>query len=335
MKRIITTSLSVAMASFLFVGCGSSSSDDGDKVTPAEITEDSSRAVMENLITNPSNFDNVKVDVTDTASIDRALESLECTTGSVKIDRDTDGFNYNNYNQMRINILTYDNCKTATGDILDGKIKLEYNPKFTLNTDVVDMNEANAIKVADKNITILANYTFSNTAGYKIEILKNSRVETSSIADSDFQYETLTIDANLGGTNYKVENLKTRTYSKSLTTKICYQSGRIYIDNATQYFDIKEDLNCYNEFIWSDITLQAVGEVELHGNLNSEEVPNILTLEASGQNQITAYKNGSMLETFDTNFIAPIIIEETEITDTNLTDINATDINITDTNLSK
>ena len=292
MKKIITTGLSIAVASFLFMGCGSSSSEDKNKTSPADVTEKNSKMVMEDLITNPKNFDDVNYSVGEL--IKRSVTNVQCQSGYVKIQRDID--NFKNLEEKRKNILTFNRCKNNSGEIFDGQVELEYIPHIT---SYLNLTEKTLIESADKNITILKTYTYFNGSDYNITIEKGSRLESNLDENGNYRYKTLTIDAIVDGKNYKSNNIKTRTYAKSTTmTKLCYLSGRIYIDNSTKYLDIIEDNSCINEFIWVNSNLQAGGQVELISGDVEEDLK--LKLEATNQNQITAYKNGNILVTFDT-----------------------------------
>jgi len=283
------TTVKVVLLSTLigFVGCGGgSSSSSKSEVSPAEITKDSAQEVALNLIVDPLDFSKVRYDETGETLNERFLKTTTypCDDGgALSIDRTIDGFSVNNFLDKRKNTLTYAECKSGAGEYFNGEIELEYIPRFPEDIELSQITEENAIVLSDKNVTILSDYTYESST-YKIDILKDSRYESALDETNTYKSEKLSLSAIKDEKSYKIESLNTRVYSKDNIKRVCFKSGRVYIDNATSYFDIKEDNLCINEFVWVDGKLQAGGEVELIG---ADE--GVLKLLATDQNQITAY----------------------------------------------
>jgi|GEM_PF-5267798 len=282
-----------------FIGCGGgSSSSKKDSITPAEITKSSADEVANNLIVDPINFSKVRYQETG-KSIDKKflkLSTYPCSSGTLEIDRTYDKFSIDNFLKPRESILNYKMCRTKSGELFNGKIELKYTPLFPEDIELSQITEENAISLSDKNISILEDYTYQS-GNYKLDIKRGSRFESALDRETKYRNEELTIQAiKDGNISYRVDSLNSRTYSKDNIKRVCFKSGRVYINSAKNYFDIKDDSLCINEFVWVDGELQAGGEVELIGK-NGD----ILKLQATDQNELTAYLNGVELEVIKSN----------------------------------
>jgi hypothetical protein len=283
-----------------FVGCGGgSSSSKRESITPAEITKSSAVEVVKNLIVDPIDFSKVRYQETGKSIDKKFLKSstYPCSRGgTLEIDRTYDKFSIDNFLKPRENILDYKMCKTASGEFFNGKIRLKYTPLFPEDIELSQITEENAIVLSDKNVSILEDYTYQK-GSYKLDIKKGSKFESALDKDTGYKSEKLTIRAlRDGNISYRVDSLNSRIYSKDNIKRVCFQSGRVYINNVKNYFDIKEDNLCINDFVWVDGELQAGGEVELVGKDG-----NILKLQATDQNEISAYLNGEELEVIKSN----------------------------------
>jgi len=291
-KGIKVILLSTMVVSFSGCGGGSSSSDK-IKVSPAPITKNSATEATQNLIIDPIDFRKVRYQETGKSLNQKFLKasSYDCGKGgNLIIERTIDKFSVNNFLDSRENILTYTECKTDAGEFFNGKIELKYTPRFPEDIELSQITEENAIELSDKNLSILEDYTYENSS-YKIDIKKGSKFESALDESKIYKNEKLTISAFKDEKGYKIDSLNTRVYSKDNIKKVCYKSGRVYINSNLNYFDIKEDDSCVNEFVWVDGKLQAGGEVDLIGENES-----VLKLIATDQNQITAYLNGEELD---------------------------------------
>ena len=306
MKNRLKIGLSI-LATTLLVGCGGSSSSDSNNNqtdsnnsssnSTSEITEDNLKEVTQTLISNPKNFDTVKYTTTEANNLSKLkmkTTTTPCVSGNLEIDRTVNGFSIDNLEQARSNTLTFNQCKTQAGDIFDGKVRVDYKPYISIS-DLKNLNEESVIKGADKNVTLLTDYTYTSASGYIIKTKANSKLQSNLDANQEYRFELLNLNATSGATNYRVDDLNTRTYADSSSKKLCFKSGTIYFNNAQNYMEITADETCTYEFIWQNGVLQAGGKVELVAD-NKKRIK----IEATADNELTAYLNGHKVSVIDT-----------------------------------